>query len=116
MDVDIEEIAARLGEDLIQQILEDKPLVDIKASLDMGAPVWYQTLTEGTSALHAAAHVQNDTLVRLLIERGAVWNACMLFNFYGAKHAVSGYFFQWTTRGILQGTLPYHSIMKQSTT
>ena len=78
---DIEEIAATLGESLIQQILEDKPLDDVKASLDIGAPVWYQTSTEGTSALHAAAYVQNDSLVRLLIERGAVWNAGVPFHF-----------------------------------
>jgi protein arginine N-methyltransferase 2 len=79
MDADVEEIATNLGECLVQQILEGKPLDDIKASLDMGAPVWYQTSAEGISALHAAAFVQNDSLVRLLIERGAVWNAGMLY-------------------------------------
>jgi protein arginine N-methyltransferase 2 len=79
MDADIEEIAASLGENLIQQILENKPLEDIETSLDIGAPVWYQTSTEGISALHAAAYVQNDSLVRLLIEKGAVWNAGILF-------------------------------------
>lgn len=78
MEVDIDEIATNLGENLIQHILENKPLEDIKASLDNGAPVWYQTSAEGISALHAAAFVQNDSLVRLLIERGAVWNASML--------------------------------------
>ena len=77
---DIEQVAVTLGETLIQQILEDKPLEDIKASLDIGAPIWYQTLTEGLSALHAAAYMQNHSLVKLLIERGAVWNSGMIFN------------------------------------
>jgi protein arginine N-methyltransferase 2 len=79
MDADLEEIASSLGESLIQQILENKPLDDIKAFLDLGAPVWYQTLAEGISVLHAAAYVQNDSLVKLLIEKGAVWNAGMAY-------------------------------------
>jgi len=75
MDPDIDEVATALGESLIDQILENKPIEDIKASLDAGAPVWYQNLTEGISPLHAAAYVQNADLVKLLIEKGAVWNA-----------------------------------------
>jgi hypothetical protein len=116
MDADIEEIATRLGESLIQQILENKPLDDIKGSLDVGAPVWYQTSTEGTSALHAAAYVQNDSLVRLLIEKGAVWNAGSPFNFLEVKYMVKIGFFQWTIRNILQGTSLCHLITKRSTT
>ena len=103
MDLDIEEIAARLGEDLIQKILEGKPLDDIVASLDMGAPVWYQTLTEGTSALHAAAHIQNDSLVRLLIERGAVWNAGMLFYFMKQNTQFQAAFFSGSPEAYCRG-------------
>lgn len=81
MDADIEQVAVTLGETLVQQILDGKPLEDIKASLDIGAPVWYQTLTEGLSALHAAAYMQNHSLAKLLIERGAIWNAGTLFGY-----------------------------------
>jgi ankyrin repeat protein len=72
---DIEEAAATLGETLIEQILDNKPFDIIRASLDAGAPVWYQNQSEGISPLHAAAFTQNANLVKFLIEEGAVWNA-----------------------------------------
>ena len=76
MDPDIvDEVATALGESLIDQILENKPGEAIKTSLGADAPVWYQNLTEGVSPLHAAAYVQNADLVKLLIEKGAIWNA-----------------------------------------
>ncbi|KIY48197.1 hypothetical protein FISHEDRAFT_65775 [Fistulina hepatica ATCC 64428] len=40
-----------------------------------GAPVWYQTSEEGSSALHAAAYRQDLSVTKYLLEQGAVWNA-----------------------------------------
>ncbi|KAG2364901.1 hypothetical protein BDR07DRAFT_1278717 [Suillus spraguei] len=75
-DVDDPEIIAltELGTTLIQAILEKEPISNMQDLIDAGAPVWYQD-DEGTSALHAAAYVENEQLVKLLIEEGAVWNA-----------------------------------------
>ncbi|KAJ6593956.1 S-adenosyl-L-methionine-dependent methyltransferase [Mycena capillaripes] len=66
-----------LGEQLIYSILAEEPLDTIKQLIESGAPLWYQTDSEGAriSSLHAAAYVQNRELVKLLIEGGAVWNA-----------------------------------------
>ncbi|KAJ7924869.1 arginine methyl transferase [Mycena leptocephala] len=64
-----------LGEQLISSILADEPLDAVKQIIDSGAPLWYQNDSEGISCLHAAVYVQNQELVKLLIERGAVWNA-----------------------------------------
>ncbi|KZT11035.1 S-adenosyl-L-methionine-dependent methyltransferase [Laetiporus sulphureus 93-53] len=63
-----------LGEALISAILERAPLDAVKKMIEDGAPLWYQD-EDGTSALHAAAYVENEELVRLLIQEGAVWNA-----------------------------------------
>ena len=81
MDIDIDTVASKLGEELIEQILSNQPLEVIKAFLDGGSPIWYQNDNEGMSPLHAAAYVQNEELVKLLIEQGAVWNAgtCLPF-------------------------------------
>jgi len=81
MDIDIDAVASKLGEELIEQILSNQPLEVIKAFLDGGSPIWYQNDNEGMSPLHAAAYVQNEELVKLLIEQGAVWNAgtCLRF-------------------------------------
>lgn len=75
-DVDDPEIIAltELGTTLIQAILEKEPISNVQDLIDAGAPLWYQD-DEGTSALHAAAYVENEQLVKLLIEEGAVWNA-----------------------------------------
>ena len=73
-DSDIDAVA-RLGEELIVTILENDSLEKISGLLDSGSPVWYQNENEGISPLHAAAFVQNAELVKLLIEKGAVWNA-----------------------------------------
>ncbi|KAH9892483.1 hypothetical protein C8Q73DRAFT_648634 [Cubamyces lactineus] len=62
------------GQELVDSILRRRPLAEIKAMIDAGAPVWFQD-DEGLSPLHAAAYVENDELVRLLIDEGAVWNA-----------------------------------------
>lgn len=77
MDVDIDQAAIELGENLIDQILSNATTEMILAALDSGAPVWYQNQLEGISTLHAAASMQNLDLVHLLIEKGAVWNAGM---------------------------------------
>ncbi|KAF4620839.1 hypothetical protein D9613_000721 [Agrocybe pediades] len=75
MEDDIDAVATQLGEELIANILDGQPIDAIKGLLDQGAPIWYQNLAEGTSPLHAAAYTQNLELIKLLIERGAVWNA-----------------------------------------
>lgn len=72
-DVEVEALVG-LGEALISAILERAPLEAIKSMIADGAPLWYQD-EEGTSPLHAAAYVENEELIRLLIEGGAVWNA-----------------------------------------
>ncbi|KAF8906497.1 hypothetical protein CPB84DRAFT_1813755 [Gymnopilus junonius] len=48
---------------------------EISACLQSGAPIWYQNLAEGLSPLHAAAFIQNEALVKLLLDKGALWNA-----------------------------------------
>lgn len=74
-DVDIDTITA-LGSQLIKVILDYQPFESIKALVDAGAPLWYEESTEGgISPLHAACFVENDELVKYLIDRGAVWNA-----------------------------------------
>lgn len=62
------------GHNLVSQILSRKPFVEIKPLVEAGAPLWFQD-DDGTSALHAAAYVENEELVRYLIENGAIWNA-----------------------------------------
>jgi type IV protein arginine methyltransferase len=74
-DSDIDAVVTRLGEELIGKILENESVETISGLLDSGSPVWYQNEIEGISPLHAAAFVQNAELVKLLIEKGAVWNA-----------------------------------------
>ena len=72
-DADLAEATA-FGTRLIETILNRAPFEVVKAQVDAGAPLWFQD-DEGTSALHAAAYVENLELVRYLIEEGAVWNA-----------------------------------------
>lgn len=79
-DEDIKDLSM-LGGYLIFSILHRRPLPRILALVDAGAPLWYQD-DEGTSPLHAAAYIENDELVRVLIEKGAVWNAGRM-NFRG---------------------------------
>jgi len=74
MDDDIDAVATQLGEELIDKILDGESIDVIISCLERGAPIWYQNLTEGTSPLHAAAYTQNLDLIKLLIDRGAVWN------------------------------------------
>ena len=74
MDDDIEALTS-LGSALINGILEREPLENIEALINVGAPLWYQDEDEGISALHAAAYVEDEILIKLLIDRGAVWNA-----------------------------------------
>ncbi|KAF5354660.1 hypothetical protein D9756_005333 [Leucocoprinus leucothites] len=73
--VDTSEIAAQLGEQLIEAILQNAPTTDIQSLVETGAPVWYQNEAEGMSPLHAAAYTRNFELVQFLIGKGAVWNA-----------------------------------------
>ncbi|PPQ71082.1 hypothetical protein CVT26_011622 [Gymnopilus dilepis] len=75
MAEEIDEVATRLGEALIEGIFEGHTEEQILSSLQSGAPIWYQSLAEGISPLHAAVYVQNENLVKLLLDNGAVWNA-----------------------------------------
>ena len=79
-DSDIDSVVTRLGEELIARILENESVEKISGLLDSGSPVWYQNESEGISPLHAAAFVQSAELVKLLIEKGAVWNAGWLLS------------------------------------
>lgn len=72
-DEDID-VLSTLGGYLVFSILHRRPLPKILTLIDAGAPLWYQD-DEGTSALHAAAYIEDEELVRLLIAKGAVWNA-----------------------------------------
>jgi type IV protein arginine methyltransferase len=63
------------GEQLVAAILQRQSVDYIQNLIENGAPVWYQNKTEGTSPLHAAAHIQNPSLVQILIQNGAVWNS-----------------------------------------
>ena len=72
-DEDIEALSM-LGGYLIFSILHRRPLPKILTLIDAGAPLWYQD-DEGTSPLHAAAYIEDNELVRILIEKGAIWNA-----------------------------------------
>ncbi|TFK25698.1 arginine methyl transferase [Coprinopsis marcescibilis] len=89
-DDDEDSAATVFGEHLVYTILypsssettDDNTTDDRKSSLDAikeildnGAPVWYQNQEEGTSPLHAAAYTKNPELAKILLERGAVWNA-----------------------------------------
>lgn len=71
-DEDIEALSM-LGGYLIFSILHRRPLPKILTLIDAGAPLWYQD-DEGTSALHAAVYIEDEELVRILIEKGAIWN------------------------------------------
>lgn len=72
-DEDIE-VLSMLGGYLIFSILRRRPLPEILTLVDAGAPLWYQD-DDGTSALHAAACIEDEALVQILIEKGAIWNA-----------------------------------------
>lgn len=63
-----------LGGYLIFSILRRRPLSKLLTLIDAGAPLWYQD-SEGTSPLHAAAYIEDEELVHILIEKGAIWNA-----------------------------------------
>lgn len=65
---------AEIGQDLIDRIFGGASAGEVDALVEKGAPLWYQA-EDGTSALHAAAYREDAALVRLLIEKGAVWNA-----------------------------------------
>ena len=72
-DEDIEALSM-LGGYLIFSILHRRPLPKILTLIDAGAPLWYQD-DDGTSPLHAAAYIEDNELIRTLIEKGAIWNA-----------------------------------------
>ncbi|KAI9507439.1 S-adenosyl-L-methionine-dependent methyltransferase [Russula earlei] len=63
-----------LGRALITAILEQSPIQEVQKLLDEDAPLWYQD-EDGWSALHAAASVEDPGLVKILLQRGALWNS-----------------------------------------
>lgn len=69
----------QLGDLLIESILRGEPIDTIKYIVQEGAPLWYQNETEGISALHAAAYMQDVELVKFLIDEGAIWNSGKYF-------------------------------------
>ena len=73
-DLEIEKLS-ELGEHLIDAIISDEPTEVIIRIIDSDAPLWYQNEDEGMSPLHAAAYRQNTELAKLLLDRGAIWNA-----------------------------------------
>jgi protein arginine N-methyltransferase 2 len=79
MDMDPELTEAQeLGQQLIDAIFAGQPIEDLKELLDAHAPLWYQAPEDGTSALHAAVFRGDTELVKLLIDKGAIWNASTL--------------------------------------
>lgn len=73
-DVSDVENLIELGQALIYGILQRKPIEDIRTILDAGAPLWYQD-EDGWSCLHAAASLEDEKLIKVLLDEGAVWNA-----------------------------------------
>ncbi|KAG6845935.1 hypothetical protein H0H87_000741 [Tephrocybe sp. NHM501043] len=78
-----------LGDLLITSIISGEPTEAIQALIDAGAPLWYQNNAEGMSALHAAAYMQNTSLVKMLIEQGAIWNVVDNFKITAGDIALS---------------------------
>lgn len=82
------EALSNLGERLIDSIIADEPMEIIIKMINSDAPLWYQNDAEGMSSLHAAAYQQDTELARLLIERGAIWNAGKLIHISLWQHSI----------------------------
>ena len=107
-EMDVDAVVAK-GLELVDIILRRKPLSEIKEVIAAGAPVWYQD-DEGTSPLHAAAYIENNELVRFLIDEGAVWNAGKGLRYLKVLCRVDprhDLLQQWTTCTTLLGMLHY---------
>jgi type IV protein arginine methyltransferase len=80
LDIENEELddLEELGHSLIASIFNRLPLPKIRSMVESGAPLWYQD-EDGTSALHAAVYVEDESIVRYLIDNGAVWNTGTCF-------------------------------------
>ncbi|KAJ4483369.1 arginine methyl transferase [Lentinula aciculospora] len=68
-------IFTQLGENLVDSILRGEYIETIEIIVQEGAPLWYQNESDGMSALHAAAFMQNAELVQYLIDEGAIWSS-----------------------------------------
>jgi type IV protein arginine methyltransferase len=79
MDIDDPELTEvqLLGQQLIDAIFAGQSIEDLQELLDAHAPLWYQA-SDGTSALHAAAFRGDAELIKLLLDKGAIWNTSML--------------------------------------
>jgi type IV protein arginine methyltransferase len=75
MDDTAVEALTNVGEILIDTILGNGSIQSIAELVEAGAPLWYQNNDEGMSALHAAAYMRKEDIVKFLIEKGAIWNA-----------------------------------------
>jgi len=62
-----------LGETLIAAVLDRKSCSEIETIINAGAPTWYQD-SDGWSALHAAANIEDENIIELLLKEGAPWN------------------------------------------
>ena len=102
------DVSTVLGEHLINAILENASVETVKDVLKSGAPVWYQNEEEGMSPLHAAAYVQNEELVGMLIEKGAVWNAGTSFLPFRSIRTDNITYRQSTISGTPQAISPCH--------
>ena len=102
------DVSTVLGEHLINAILENASVETVKDILKSGAPVWYQNEEEGMSPLHAAAYVQNEELVTMLIEKGAVWNAGTSFPPFRSIRTDHTTYRQSTTSKTPQAISPCH--------
>lgn len=61
--------------DRLLQACKTSSLFGISSLLEEGAPTWYQDPSLGWSCLHYAAERREPEILRVLLQRGAVWNA-----------------------------------------
>lgn len=92
-----------MGEQLINAILERRPIKVINELVQSGAPLWYQNV-EGTSALHAAAYTENEEVAHMLIDEGSPWNAGMCYQSFDCQSGLDYCpCIQWITSSVLLG-------------
>ena len=70
----VEEMLA-LGAELFHACLVPGNIDTVQKFVDNGYPTWFQDPESGWSILHAAAAIQDEGLIRLLLKSSAIWNA-----------------------------------------